>query len=76
MNCHQTARADTHALSPHRVQPMFGQRLQPVYFFEKAVAAAAIQVQLESASLQVDMQTKMAVVTSTKDAIETLMKNQ
>ena len=40
------------------------------------LTAAAVQVQLESASLQVDMQTKMGVVTSTKDAIETLMKNQ
>lgn len=39
-------------------------------------ASAAMQVQIEAASLQVDMQAKMAVVTSSKDAIETLMKNQ
>jgi type III secretion inner rod protein HrpB2 len=39
-------------------------------------ATAAMQVQIEAASLQVDMQAKMAVVTSSKDAIETLMKNQ
>lgn len=39
-------------------------------------ATAAMQVQVEAASLQVDMQAKMAVVTSSKDAIETLMKNQ
>jgi len=40
------------------------------------LTAAAIQVQVESASLQVDMQIKMSVVTSSKDAIDTLMKNQ
>ncbi|MFC0402809.1 type III secretion protein HrpB2 [Paraburkholderia rhizosphaerae] len=40
------------------------------------LTAASIQLQIEAASLQVDMQTKMSVVTSSKDAIETLMKNQ
>jgi type III secretion inner rod protein HrpB2 len=40
------------------------------------ITAAAMQLQIEAASLQVDMQTKMSVVTSSKDAIETLMKNQ
>ncbi|WP_181885560.1 type III secretion protein HrpB2 [Trinickia dinghuensis] len=38
--------------------------------------AAAMQVQIEAGSLQVDLQAKMSVVTSSKDAIETLMKNQ
>lgn len=40
------------------------------------LTASAIQLQVEAASLQVDMQMKMSVVTSSKDAIETLMKNQ
>ncbi|KER67578.1 hypothetical protein HR51_32565 [Burkholderia cepacia] len=40
------------------------------------LTASAIQLQIEAASLQVDMQMKMSVVTSSKDAIETLMKNQ
>lgn len=40
------------------------------------LTTAAMQIQLETASLQVDMQVKMSVVTSSKDAIETLMKNQ
>jgi len=40
------------------------------------LTASAIQLQVEVASLQVDMQMKMSVVTSSKDAIETLMKNQ
>jgi type III secretion inner rod protein HrpB2 len=39
-------------------------------------SAAAMQVQIEAGSLQVDLQAKMSVVTSSKDAIETLMKNQ
>jgi type III secretion inner rod protein HrpB2 len=39
-------------------------------------SASAMQVQIEAGSLQVDMQVKMSVVTSSKDAIETLMKNQ
>ena len=38
MNRHQTARADTHSFSAHRVQALFGQRLQSAYFFEKAIA--------------------------------------
>ncbi|WP_412025854.1 type III secretion protein HrpB2 [Burkholderia cepacia] len=40
------------------------------------LTAATIQLQIEAASLQVDMQMKMSVVTSSKDAVETLMKNQ
>jgi type III secretion inner rod protein HrpB2 len=40
------------------------------------LTTASMQVQIEAASLQVDMQAKMSVVTSSKDAIETLMKNQ
>ena len=40
------------------------------------LTAAAMQVQVETASLQVDLQTKLSVVTSTKDAVDTLMKNQ
>jgi hypothetical protein len=44
MNRHQTAGADTHPFAPHGVQAMFGQRLQPVQLFEKAVPAAGIQI--------------------------------
>ncbi|RQS15881.1 hypothetical protein [Burkholderia sp. Bp8998] len=40
------------------------------------LTASVVQLQIEAASLQVDMQMKMSVVTSSKDAIETLMKNQ
>jgi type III secretion inner rod protein HrpB2 len=38
--------------------------------------AAALQVSSETAMLQVNMEVKMAVVKSSKDAVETLMKNQ
>lgn len=38
--------------------------------------ASAIQVSMEATMMQVDMQSKMAVVKSSKDSIETLMKNQ
>ncbi len=40
------------------------------------LTAATLQVQLETAGMQVDLQTKLAVVTSSKDALDTLMKNQ
>jgi len=40
------------------------------------IATASMQVQLETAGMQVDLQSKLAVVTSSKDAIDTLMKNQ
>ena len=38
--------------------------------------AAETQVMLETAGLQCDLQVKLAVVTSSKDAIGTLMRNQ
>lgn len=38
--------------------------------------AAQTQVMLETAGLQCDLQVKLAVVTSSKDAIGTLMRNQ
>jgi type III secretion inner rod protein HrpB2 len=38
--------------------------------------AAETQVMMEASGLQCDMQVKLAVVTSTKDAIGTLMRNQ
>jgi type III secretion inner rod protein HrpB2 len=38
--------------------------------------AASMQVQIEAGSLQVDMQTKLSVVTSSKEALDSLMKNQ
>ncbi|VFR37555.1 Type III secretion protein HrpB2 [plant metagenome] len=38
--------------------------------------AAAMLVQVETASLTVDMQAKMATITASKDALSTLMKNQ
>ncbi|WP_206956688.1 type III secretion protein HrpB2 [Trinickia acidisoli] len=38
--------------------------------------AAQAQVMMETSGLQCDMQVKLAVVTSTKDAIGTLMRNQ
>lgn len=38
--------------------------------------AAQTQVMLEASGLECDMQVKLAVVTSTKDAIGTLMRNQ
>jgi type III secretion inner rod protein HrpB2 len=40
------------------------------------IAAANMTVQLEVASLNADLQVKMAAVTSSKDAVQTLMKNQ
>lgn len=40
------------------------------------VAAASVQMQIETASLQVDMSMKISVVESSKGALETLMKNQ
>lgn len=38
--------------------------------------AAETQVMMETAGLQCDLQVKLAVVTSSKDAIGTLMRNQ
>lgn len=38
--------------------------------------AAQAEVMMETSGLQCDMQVKLAVVTSTKDAIGTLMRNQ
>lgn len=38
--------------------------------------AASLQASAEATALQIDMQAKMSVVTSTKDAIGSLMKNQ
>jgi type III secretion inner rod protein HrpB2 len=40
------------------------------------IAAADMTVQLEVASLSADLQVKMAAVQSSKDAVQTLMKNQ
>ncbi|SFH90133.1 type III secretion inner rod protein HrpB2 [Paraburkholderia megapolitana] len=40
------------------------------------MAAANMTVQLEIASLNADLQVKMAAVSSSKDAVQTLMKNQ
>jgi type III secretion inner rod protein HrpB2 len=40
------------------------------------IAAADMTVQLEIASLNADLQVKMAAVQSSKDAVQTLMKNQ
>ncbi len=40
------------------------------------IAAASVQMQIETASLQVDMSMKISVVESSKGALETLMKNQ
>ncbi|MFM0040894.1 type III secretion protein HrpB2 [Paraburkholderia sediminicola] len=40
------------------------------------LTTASMAIQIESTSMQVDMQTKMAVVNSSKEALETLMKNQ
>jgi type III secretion inner rod protein HrpB2 len=40
------------------------------------LTAASLAIQIETTSMQVDMQTKMAVVNSSKAALETLMKNQ
>jgi type III secretion inner rod protein HrpB2 len=40
------------------------------------VSAASVQMQIETASLQVDMSMKISVVESSKGALETLMKNQ
>lgn len=40
------------------------------------VFAATMLVQVETASLAVDMQVKMATITASKDALSTLMKNQ
>ncbi|AOJ71171.1 MULTISPECIES: type III secretion protein HrpB2 [Burkholderia] len=38
--------------------------------------AASIQASAEATAMQIDLQAKMSVVTSTKDAIGSLMKNQ
>ncbi|WDD92584.1 type III secretion protein HrpB2 [Burkholderia sp. FERM BP-3421] len=38
--------------------------------------AASMQLSAEAAAMQIDLQAKMSVVTSTKDAIGSLMKNQ
>lgn len=38
--------------------------------------AASLRASAEATALQIDMQAKMSVVTSTKDAIGSLMKNQ
>ncbi|AIO69157.1 type III secretion protein HrpB2 [Burkholderia oklahomensis] len=38
--------------------------------------AASIQASTEATAMQIDLQAKMGVVTSTKDAIGSLMKNQ
>ncbi|KVD86576.1 serine kinase [Burkholderia sp. ABCPW 14] len=38
--------------------------------------AASIQASTEATAMQIDLQAKMSVVTSTKDAIGSLMKNQ
>lgn len=40
------------------------------------IAAASMQMQIETTSLQVDMSMKISVVESSKGALETLMKNQ
>jgi type III secretion inner rod protein HrpB2 len=40
------------------------------------MVAASIQMATESTAMQIDLQAKMSVVTSTKDAIGSLMKNQ
>ncbi|MEJ0003128.1 MAG: serine kinase [Pararobbsia sp.] len=40
------------------------------------LAAADMTVQLEISSLNADLQVKMATVQSSKDAVQTLMKNQ
>jgi type III secretion inner rod protein HrpB2 len=40
------------------------------------MAAANMTVQLEISSLSADLQVKMAAVQSSKDAVQTLMKNQ
>lgn len=40
------------------------------------LTSATMAIQIESTSMQVDLQTKMAVVNSSKEALETLMKNQ
>jgi type III secretion inner rod protein HrpB2 len=40
------------------------------------LTSASMAIQIESTGMQVDMQTKMAVVNSSKSALETLMKNQ
>jgi type III secretion inner rod protein HrpB2 len=40
------------------------------------IAAADMTVQLEVASLSADLQVKVAAVTASKDAIQTLIKNQ
>jgi type III secretion inner rod protein HrpB2 len=40
------------------------------------LAAADMTIQLEIASLNADLQVKMAAVQSSKDAVQTLMKNQ
>ncbi|MBN3807423.1 serine kinase [Paraburkholderia sp. Ac-20336] len=40
------------------------------------LASADMTVQLEIASLNMDLQVKMATVQSSKDAVQTLMKNQ
>lgn len=42
----------------------------------ESMAAANMTVQLEIASLNADLQVKMAAVSSSKDAVQTLMKNQ
>lgn len=40
------------------------------------MASAGMMVTLETANMTANMQIKMAVVTSSKDAVQTLMKNQ
>jgi type III secretion inner rod protein HrpB2 len=40
------------------------------------IAAVDMTVQLEVASLSADLQVKMAAVQSSKDAVQTLVKNQ
>ena len=42
----------------------------------QSLAAANMTVQLEISSLSADLQVKMAAVQSSKDAVQTLMKNQ
>ncbi|MET5115159.1 type III secretion protein HrpB2, partial [Burkholderia pseudomallei] len=40
------------------------------------MCAASLQASAEATAMQIDMQAKMGVVTTTKDAIGSLMKNQ
>ena len=71
----QLAQAEDTQIQSASNDALFVMQQMP-YMSVQQLSAASMQVQVEMGSLTADLQAKMSVATSTKDSIETLMKNQ